>query len=404
MPAQLRSRSEMTGNRLVGKRRSVVWPVGGILAAGAILISVLVCATNPPAVAPPSHLTSSGPGWPRTSPVVSRVWSYSAVQDAAGSAVFLLDALGERFLELSLEGRATNLVPVSGHVGRILAEGWPDAVARQGDDLVVHLQIGDRLLRVGRELNVRSSISLADTGRRGAAALESMPLWDVTAGGDIIACGDLQGDDGEWHSGFYRLPADPAGAIAGLITYDPRDPLNIYCRLGVDLITTIGETAYFIVMEDPPCIYRQNPGDSEPQKLEAFPPLAGPPPVLPALRPREEYAALMQQVEDSDMVVGLYSHQASLYLLYRHHHNAGLSWLLSQIDPETDKEVGTICIPSGANHLMIAPGRREWVFIEKGPVKSLGFQDLRGILRVPFSEIQTSISKSQNADVDCGRR
>jgi len=327
--------------------------------------------------------TEGGCSW--VEPLVTQAWSQSAVQTADGSALVMTDSAAERLLVMPLAGPGGNLVPLSGAVGRTVDRAWPSSVARQGDALLVHLEVGSRLLRIGAGLRAVGESPLSELTTRGEESLQGLFLWDVTASGDLIACGDLKRGE-NWDSGFYRLPAG-GGDIVELLGYGPTDPLNIFCRLGLDLIATIGDTAYFVVMEQPPRIYRHAPGDPVALPLASFPPHASAAPGLAPLPPREEFAALLLDVENSDMVVGLYADDELLYALHRDHTAAGVDWLLVKIDPQTDEVVGTLRVPSGANHLMVAPGPEEWVFIEKGPVKSLGDQTLAGILRVPTAEI-----------------
>src|SRR5262249_48191768 len=126
-------------------------------------------------------------------------------------------------------------------------------------------------------------------------------------------------------------------------------------------------------------IYESSPGSPALKELRAFPPqLDRSIPVLPSFKTREDFAPLMQAVEGLAMPVGLYGFENFLYVLSRQPAGSGKThWSMTKIDPVHDKVVATASIDLAADHVTVVPGKRSWAFIEKGPVKGFGLQDVR---------------------------
>jgi hypothetical protein len=61
---------------------------------------------------------------------------------------------------------------------------------------------------------------------------------------------------------------------------------------------------------------------------------------------------------------------------------------LSTIDPASWVELTRFKLPSRASHLVVVPGAAEWAFIEKGPVRSLGVQDISSVYLVPATRFE----------------
>jgi hypothetical protein len=125
------------------------------------------------------------------------------------------------------------------------------------------------------------------------------------------------------------------------------------------------------------------------EKMSSFPEGLDQAPVLPSFTTRDDFAPVMRAVERSKMPTGLYGWGQFLYILTREPLKDGTTrWRLTRIDPRSDRIEGEVVVPSRANHLTVVPGPRAWAFIEKGPVKGFGRQDIPKILFVPSSRLE----------------
>ncbi len=107
------------------------------------------------------------------------------------------------------------------------------------------------------------------------------------------------------------------------------------------------------------------------QRLEAFPDLPAPMPVLPRDGP-EGREAFYATLEASSYPAGLYGDEDSLYVLMRDATAGRPVWDLHRIDPQRDEVVGKVRLPTNAAHVSLLPGRTYWVLEES----SSGVEDL----------------------------
>ena len=103
----------------------------------------------------------------------------------------------------------------------------------------------------------------------------------------------------------------------------------------------------------------------EGRRLDAFPDLPAPMPVLPRVGPDpEELDAFYAALEASSYPAGLYGDEDSLYVLVRDATGGEPVWDLHRIDPRRDEVVGKVRLPTNAAHVSLLPGRRYWVLEE----------------------------------------
>jgi hypothetical protein len=147
-------------------------------------------------------------------------------------------------------------------------------------------------------------------------------------------------------------------------------------------IATAGGRAYFLAVGEESVIYEAS---KPPRRLRSFPDgfrRSGPPPIKSS-GPGDTvnvYSALENWMGPA----GLYSDGELLYLLTRAPSAAGASdWTLHAIDPVADKLIGVVRLPTAARHLLIVPGRQNWLLFEKGRMRAWGQQEVAGILPVP---------------------
>ena len=143
-----------------------------------------------------------------------------------------------------------------------------------------------------------------------------------------------------------------------------------------DLATTTGRgSAVFALRFSPVGPFVQELV-GEGRRLEAFPDLPAPMPVLPRDGP-EGRDAFYAALEASSYPAGLFADEDSLYVLVRNATGGEPVWDLHRVDPELDEVIGKVRLPTNAVHVSLLPGRRYWVLEESS-------SGLEGFLRPPI--------------------
>ncbi|MYA07407.1 MAG: hypothetical protein F4060_06160 [Holophagales bacterium] len=142
-----------------------------------------------------------------------------------------------------------------------------------------------------------------------------------------------------------------------------------------DLATTAGRaaSAFALRFSAAEPFVQELAGDG--RRLEAFPDLPAPMPVLPRGGP-EELDAFYAALEASSYPAGLYGAEDSLYVLMRDATGGEPVWDLHRIDPQRDEVIGRVRLPTKAAHVSLLPGRRHWVLEEAS-------SGLEGLFRPP---------------------
>lgn len=130
-----------------------------------------------------------------------------------------------------------------------------------------------------------------------------------------------------------------------------------------DLATTAGRRATVFALRFSPAGPFVQELVGEGRRLEAFPDLPAPMPVLPRGGP-EEVGSFYAALEASTYPAGLYGDEDSLYVLMRDATGGEPVWDLHRIDPRQDEVVGKVRLPTNAVHVSLLPGRRFWVLEE----------------------------------------
>ncbi len=217
--------------------------------------------------------------------------------------------------------------------------------------------------------------------------VEGMFLWEPV-GNDVISFSDLYDlKKNTWSSGFVRFPADNPQNFTILHPMLYEDPSRLFYRLANPYITSLGDTGYILRMDNRMGIDKTTKGGLE--RIAAFPPELDLSPQLPNFDRFDDLEPVMRAIERSTMPTGLYGWENALYVLWRKADRHGTRWSLTKIDPENPKVVGTVFIAgTSANHLSVVPGPTSWAFIEKGPVRKVGVQDIESVLLVSSARIR----------------
>jgi hypothetical protein len=308
-----------------------------------------------------------------------------------------VDAAANEIIRYGDDGRA--LGTVNGLERQALGALRPSQIARTRDGMVLKLTEG-RLVFLDRNRAVREQRDLFGESQGERGRIAAIRQWAL-AGDEVVLCGDVEKPGEVWGFGYVRAPLDDLEAfrfVDGAEFSGPDDPAELFCRLGYPQIATLGDTAYFLVMEETPRIFAVGAGDEAPRRLPAtdLPPR----PDLPGLVTPQDFPTVFAAVERSRMVAGLLASEDRLYALVREPRVGGTRWSLHEIDPATGEELGSAEVPSTANHLLVVPGERYWAFVEKGTVRDIGVQKVTGVLRVPAGHVE---NMSRGSELCAGR-
>ena len=130
-----------------------------------------------------------------------------------------------------------------------------------------------------------------------------------------------------------------------------------------DLATTGGRRASAFALRVSPAGPFVQELVGEGRRLDAFPDLPAPMPVLPRGGP-EGRDAFYAALEASSYPAGLYGDEDSLYVLMRDATGGEPVWDLHRIDPQRDEVVDKVRLPTNGAHVSLLPGRRYWVLEE----------------------------------------
>ncbi len=312
---------------------------------------------------------------------------------ADGSELHLVDSLNKVIWRYS--GETGELLGSVGEPLRsILRELRPNSGRPTASGMI--LQVHDDLLVLDKhyrpERKPISTRAAATTKSSSGRSLQGINQW-APVGQDIVAFGDVQGPPGpnEWEGALVRFPLSDPSRFQILKTVSVEDDERTLFRTAFPYISAIENTAYVLTMGNRPKIERNRRGSAELEPLKAFPPGIVFNPVITTVKTPQDFVSLMITVEESEMVVGLYSWKGSLYVLARAPRGNGTRWTLSSIDPIRDRYTGTVVIPTNANHLTVIPGPDQWAFLEKGRVEDYGRQNIPTAFFVPAKQLTTPL-------------
>ncbi len=326
-------------------------------------------------------------------------WLNSGAWLDDGTELVVADARDRKVLSLDPGGRG--FVPAPKKLFRGLEGFSPLRLASDSAGKYTFIEL-DRerfviLDSAGTVLESRKDLTNESTtmksGRGETVSIDKIDLW-APVGIDILAYAaikqSLPGHDATWRTDFVKIPSSNPSSFK--ILTSPSLAVRVFYKLGHPLFTSVGDTAYLLLIGGPPKLFRSRKDSASLEPMGALDKLnINQAPILPSFIRPEDFPAVMLAVERSSMPVGLYSWSNFLYMLSRKPGlGGGTTWLLQKIDPETDRIVSSFEIPTRANHLTVVPGPIEWAFIEKGPVRGFKDQDVNGIIFVPTRRIEKS--------------
>jgi hypothetical protein len=366
----------------------------------------------------------AGPGWAAPSGVCREKtlarkpgWTLSGAWVSNGAELLVVDPLFQAIWRYTPSGKS--LGSFSEPLKSTVRDLSPISVRPNASGLVLEVA-GDGFLFLNNRMEPEKTRGVMTKSAQGPYSIGG-GLWQwAPVGDEIIAFLDLyptsltQGGASpwdpklldKWFSGFVRFPANNPAAFR-LLQREGRTQVGIQSeernllRTGYPYMASIGTTAYILSMDARMSLMKSEAGSDELKLLRSFP--AGESdvaPILPRFKEADDYAKTMAQVERESMPVGLYSQGGLLYVLWRKPSPQGARWILSGIDPQKDRLLGSTEIPLKANHVVVVPGEKSWAFIEKGPVKGYGVQDVPRVLFVPATLLQAPMGRTIKCEPD----
>src|SRR6202035_5434395 len=214
--------------------------------------------------------------------------------------------------------------------------------------------------------------------------LGSFYQWKAVDG-RIFAYGSLLNGVGEdliFKYGFFRAPlSDPTTRPELLKSF--RD--TSFYLVGNSYIAGMQDAAYFVVMDERPAIYRAPVEGHTVEKLSAFPTeFESKPSFKTRMTGPQTAPAHFAELAKFTVASGLYAQAGNLYLLGRKPEaNGRTGWYLYKIDPAGKGRIlGSVKLPTSAEHLTVVVSKNDWFLLERGPVKQLQRQDIANMVVV----------------------
>ncbi len=306
-----------------------------------------------------------------------------------GEHLLLVDTQNQEVLRYSATGRQLGTLGES--VTRSLKNTFPTKLAAQGQRLVIQVQ-GDRFLSLDRSYVFHGATDAHERVDYEQSAVRKLLTWAL-AGSDVFGFAEVESPGNRWSSGLVRFSLDQPGAFKYLAPRAVTAVSRKFHRLGYPYVAAAGGTGYAVLMEGGQMtLYRSAAGSGQLDKMDALDDVAAP--ELPSFVQPEDFVSVMQAVEESAMVAGIYTQGADLYVLFRRPAGGATEWRLSHVNLATGRIDETTKLPSRAHHLFAVPGDKRWAFIEKGPARTLNDQDVTGAFLVPASRLQGHLPAS----------
>lgn len=310
-------------------------------------------------------------------------WVFSGAWDAGDEHLLLVDVLQSKVLRYGPDGRLEAGPPADAALPNpaFLQRASPTALWLEHND--------GQLFELGPDLQARPLVNLLEKARTAREALISVFGWVPLSESELLVFGDLRRGNGGVGA-VLRIPLQDPSKFEILREVPLDTPAHRSFLIGMPFLAGVQGQPYILMTTDTPQILKPDgsgfrivqvtaAGRREPYgRLE-----------LPAKVTMDTTAQLFKQLERSTSAAGLYGWRGFLYMLKRKPAGDGQTlWSLLKIDPKTNKILWTRRIDTSANHLLVVPGEKYWAFVEKGPVKGPGNQEISSYLRIPAEAIE----------------
>jgi hypothetical protein len=312
-------------------------------------------------------------------------WTVSGAWAPDGT-LLLVDTLNSKVLRYDLQGSTAELAgALKGPSGGELSFLKPSIIKPIPEGYLLEDEDA-HFIFLNSSLDSRKPLKSIDLLEASNGAIRSVFGWtyfDST----LLALSDLR--EGERSSAFVRVPLDDPERFEVVQPLPVSASARSFYLMGNPYFATVNDQAFFLRMDAVPALYNVTGSGTTPRLVGRYSGLG-----LPALPDRSTAQGIKSGydiLERTPVVTGLYASNGYLYLLARQPQwREGWQWGLSKIDPLTGKQLRTLSLPSPARHLVVIPGDKYWAFVEKGPVRALGQQDVDSVYLVPTETIESA--------------
>jgi hypothetical protein len=322
-------------------------------------------------------------------------WTLSGSFTPDGSQLLIVDSLYNTILRYGSSGES--LGPVGEPTKSMVADELPVTGKFRGEDFILEGTDGLMLFDKNFHRVTTKKFQLA-TNHEGWK-ITGLWEWQPVGKTDIVAFADIGHGSNPYleknaKSAFIRFPLQDPTQFEILQSDKVTGPPNKgYFRSTYTYITSLGETAYYLSMNEGLALYRQEKGKGQENISERLPKGLTSPPLRDWQR-ASDFLGWMADVEKESMPAGLFGWNGSLYLLYRTPQRGGTRWMLYGIDPTGKMQPSRVELPIQANHVTVIPGPQKWAFLEKGPVVAYGGQDISRALFISSDLLKTPLRAS----------
>jgi hypothetical protein len=361
--------------------------------------------TGPPVGAVAASLASASPA-PLSDDSCSRVslssqihWISSATWLESTNDLLVVDPIFNRLLRVSRGGI------VSSENGAGIAMGPRLPVHIESLNASYLLSFVDSSVTVFDSFfkNVQGGGSLTRSFDGTPNQLGTLSDWAASAG-DLIGYGSYHSSGSDavalgFVAGRTRTVPFSVSGVQVLLPFSYQQ----YYLLGHHYVTSNSSGLFFLAMNNKAKLFWYSPSQKKLTILSSFPVAYE---TIPELRtelsgPRDAQARFAE-IETLRIPVGIYAQGDFIYILTREPRGTtrDTKWLLHKIDPAKNQFLGSVQLPTSANHLSVVPSPRHWYFFEKGRVEPTAGQSIPSLLAIPTKWLTDPRSSPLAKEID----
>jgi len=297
----------------------------------------------------------------------------------------VVDPISDRVLLYS-----TNGLPLGALSKELTNNEMVDGSDKASSSYILKLSGPKALILNERLTRINSNLDLGRSGD-GTGGFGALYNW-ATASDQLFAVGtfhsseSLENSSSNYQLGFLRGRLKRGSVHVEKVELVKPFDFSPYYMLGHRYVTVNDDAAFFLSMKGSAELYTMSL--SSEQGLRKLKPTALPSeysqvPSLPAAAGPSDASLIFRAIESNSLLVGIYGYGHMLYLLARSPSGNQTTWWLYQIDPQQDKIMGRLLLPTAAHHITIVPSPTSWFIFEKGPVVAAGLQKIESLITVP---------------------
>lgn len=277
----------------------------------------------------------------------------------------IFDEAGDKLLVVDILGGGINVYSLSGDLERTITRPGSDSLDFSRPNTILSAQSGyllrdggDRFVAMNRELVPVRSFEMSATGSH---AWDGAPFqWSPVDRG-VVAYGDLRFGAQPWKTGIFRVVSGQPQFLKDMPGREAREP---YLYEG-KYVATMGHLVYVLSFSPDYGLFEID--GNRIRLLTGLPAGFGVLPHLPQSHGRSSMPVMYAALSRTKSISGLAVAGERLYILLRKFENGQRTWFLAEYDPTNQQTVSILELPTSAEHVEIAAGKKWLAVIGKGP-------------------------------------